>query len=107
MKKKNDELKTTSNRSVYNKLRKRYLESTGKIRCSWCGYHKGENKITEFYGEVLYYQKNKKSRFKHPSWKLTSKARKQWQDKRVKKVFDNTWRGDKYVVFKFKRNMRE
>jgi hypothetical protein len=37
------EYRITSNRYVYNKLRKQRLEKTGEIRCAWCSYNGGEN----------------------------------------------------------------
>ncbi len=37
------EVDISNNRSYYNKYRKEHLEHTGKIRCSRCGYNKGEN----------------------------------------------------------------
>jgi hypothetical protein len=38
-----EEMEYTSNRSVFNKCRKWYLESIGDINCARCRYHKGEN----------------------------------------------------------------
>jgi len=38
-----EEMEYTSNRSVFNKCRKWYLESIGNIHCARCRYHKGEN----------------------------------------------------------------
>lgn len=38
-----EEYDTTSNASVYAKAKKRVYENTGKISCSICPYHKGEN----------------------------------------------------------------
>jgi hypothetical protein len=39
-----EEMEYTSNRSVFNKCRKWYLESIGEIHCARCRYHKGENR---------------------------------------------------------------
>jgi len=39
-----EEMEYTSNRSVFNKCRKWYLESIGEIHCTRCPYHKGENR---------------------------------------------------------------
>ena len=36
-------MKCTIDFSVYKKIRKWYLEKDGKISCSHCHYHKGEN----------------------------------------------------------------
>jgi hypothetical protein len=38
-----EEYKTTNKRSVYNKMRKRYLADKGLICCDRCRYHRGEN----------------------------------------------------------------
>lgn len=70
-----EELEITSNRSVYNKLRKVCLEKNGEIRCSWCTYHGGENSTNEWYG---WYDGDHEKR---PNWKLVSKNPKQWMDK--------------------------
>ena len=69
-------IETTSNSSVYNKARKRYLEHSAKIRCSLCGYHRGENDTTKYYGTTRSWSGSGKVRF--PSWKLSTKNRKQW-----------------------------
>lgn len=66
------ELETTTNRTVYNRAYKINLERTGKIRCSMCKYHKGENYSTKWYGGF----ENEKLRY--PNWKLSSNKRKQW-----------------------------
>lgn len=84
--KNNIEYKTTDNRSVYNKTRKSYLEKQGLIRCCWCGYHKGENCNHKWYGYhiVSVYYTESKNDIKYPSWKLSTKNRKQWMDKNYK-----------------------
>lgn len=68
-------LDTTSNRSVYNRSRKEYLEKKGKIHCAWCRYHGGENSTKKWYhydeGEIGI----------RPNWKLVSKNHKQWMEK--------------------------
>lgn len=64
---------TTTNNSIYNRTRKRYLEDTGRIHCSWCPYHRREN--ADFQWEGLGY----------PNWKLISKNKKQWM-KKPKKI---------------------
>ena len=66
----------TTNRNYYNKLRKHYLEGVGEIRCSWCGYNKGENSNHEWYGGF-----DSIDNVKIPNWKLVSKKRKQWMKK--------------------------
>ena len=67
-----DVYKQTANRSTYNKARKKYLEGTGQIRCSWCGYHKNENSKSKWYGGFT------EDSITYPSWKSTNKVRKQW-----------------------------
>lgn len=86
----------TTNRYVYNRTRKVYLESVGKLRCSWCPYHKNENYDGKFYGTC-------KEDIKYPSWKLVSKNRKQWMKKPIKMVtrqYRNKSLGD-YVEIRF------
>ena len=80
------ELKATTNRSVYNKLYKHYLEHNGKIMCSRCRYHKGENDTNKWYGEHPDYKHSKYTEIitKYPNWKLISKNRKQWMSKKYK-----------------------
>ena len=73
---------TTSNSNVYNKARKRYLEHSGKLRCSICGYHRGENDTTKYYGTTCSWTGGKKVRY--PSWKLKSKNEKQWNKQKTK-----------------------
>jgi len=67
--------KETTNRYVFNKVYKINLERNGKIRCSYCPYHKGENKTTEWYGGF------EGETIRYPNWKLVSKNRKQWMKK--------------------------
>ena len=70
---------TTTNSSVYRKARKIYLEQSGKIKCSICGFHRGENDTTKYYGTTRSWTGNDRIRF--PSWKLISKNKKQWHHK--------------------------
>jgi len=74
----------TTSRSDFNRAYKRYLESKGKIHCSYCGYHSGEN-----YGKKNSYGGYAKplkryDKIKYPNWKLVSKNRKQWEKKPLK-----------------------
>jgi len=39
----------STNRSEFNKAYKIHLERTGKIRCSYCGYNRGENSTQKWY----------------------------------------------------------
>lgn len=90
-------LKKTTNRSVYNKLYKKQLEQRGKIRCSYCGYHSGENDKKNWYGTIFCF-KDKKHRIKYPSWKMVSKNSKQWMKKPIKfKLKTLKWSGEQYT----------
>ena len=86
-----NEYSTTINRNVYNRLRKEYLEHSGEIRCSYCKYHKNENKKGKWYGGFTDYSKPESEficinpeKITYPSWKLVSKNKKQWMDKKLK-----------------------
>ena len=65
----------STNRGEFNRAYKRYLERKGEIHCSYCGYHRGENKTSKWYGGF------ENTRF--PNWKLVSKNRKQWMKKQI------------------------
>ena len=84
--------KTTANRSEFNRAYKFYLEQSGKLRCSYCGYHKGENNKEKWYGGYIYDDmencrgKRKGTNTRHPNWKLVSKNSKQWMPKPIKKI---------------------
>jgi len=73
--------KTTTNRYVYNRNHKRYLECRGELNCSYCFYHSGENYDKKWYGDRI---SNKKEDIRYPNWKLVSKNKKQWQKKPIK-----------------------
>lgn len=81
---------TTTNRGEFNRAYKSYLEHSGKLRCSYCGYHKSENSTKKWYGGFVYDDmevcrgKRKGTNTKYPNWKLVSKNRKQWMDKPTK-----------------------
>ncbi|MFW6219950.1 MAG: hypothetical protein ACOC33_03845 [bacterium] len=79
--------KTTTNRGEFNRAYKKHLEhKKNGISCSYCKYHRGENKTTKHYGgwndDITY-----------PSWKLVSKNSKQWMKKpiKIKEVFTNNY----------------
>lgn len=82
-------VETTSNRGEFNRAYKTYLERTGKIHCSYCGYHKNENKTSKWYGGFIYDDmetccgKRKGTNTRFPNWKLVSKNRKQWMNKPI------------------------
>ena len=71
----------TTNRGEFNRAYKTYLEHRNNgIGCSYCRYHRGENRTTKYYGTIG----NGGSELKHPNWKLVSKNRKQWMRKPIK-----------------------
>lgn len=78
-------LKETTLRSEYNKAYKQHLEAVGKIRCSWCSYHGGENDTRKWYGSRNWW-KNPDTTIstRYPNWKLVSKNKKQWMNKNIK-----------------------
>ncbi len=83
--------KTTTNRGEFNRAYKFYLEQNGKIRCSYCGYHKNENADgKKWYGGYVYDDmetccgKRKGTNTRFPNWKLVSKQPKQWMPKPTK-----------------------
>lgn len=82
---------STSNSSVYNKARKIYLEQKGEISCSYCPYHRVENYRGKFYG-------GPKGKVTMPSWKLSTKNRKQWMDKNIK-IEEKVYRWSKRTYF--------
>ena len=88
-------VKTTDSRSEFNRAYKRYLEHTGKIRCDRCGYHRGENRTTDYYGTRRFSFKD--DDIKYPNWKLVSKNKKQWMKKPMKIVKKHHHRFDKYL----------
>ena len=71
------ELKTTDNRTVYNHTLRNYLYSYGV--CDYCKPHGGCNRRNSYGGFT-------DKPIKYPSWKLTTKNRKQWMDKSMKVV---------------------
>ena len=56
-----EEMEYTSNRSVFNKCRKWYLESIGEIHCGRCKYHKGEN---HYFRTHRSWKKHRKTQYK-------------------------------------------
>ena len=67
-------VQSTTNRGEFNRAYKEFLERTGKIRCSFCGYNSGENYKGRHYG-------GHGEDINFPNWKLTSKNPKQWMEK--------------------------
>lgn len=83
-------LENTTNRGEFNRVYKKHLENTGKIRCTYCKYHRNENFTGGVYGGWVTEEKVDgietegdihnivDSNITHPNWKLVSKNRKQW-----------------------------
>ena len=101
-------VETTTNRGEFNRAYKTYLERTGKIHCSYCGYHRNENKTSKWYGGIVYDDmetccgKRKGTNTRFPNWKLVSKNRKQWMKKPIKMEYDVGWRNNRtYVEIKW------
>ena len=69
-------LKTTNNLGEFNRAYKKQLANEAKIHCSFCKYNEGENFSGNSYGG---YDCN----IKYPNWKLVSKNRKQWMNKKI------------------------
>jgi len=85
---------TTTNRGEFNRAYKSYLEHDGKIRCTYCSYHRGENKTTHMYW-------GDDEHIKYPNWKLVSKYSKRWMKKPMRMIErTNRW-GNNYVEIKF------
>lgn len=80
-------VKTTDSRSEFNRVYKRYLEHSGKIRCDRCIYHGGENNTNKRYGKNYYndmkicFGEGNETKIRYPNWKLVSKNCKQWMKK--------------------------
>lgn len=101
-------LDTSTNRGEFNRAYKAYLEKKGKIHCSYCGYHKHENKTTKWYGGFIYDDmetcggKRKGTNTTYPNWKLVSKNRKQWMKKPMMITKEKSrWNNGIYVTIKW------
>lgn len=89
-------LKSTSNRKVYNHVKKNYLYNYGL--CDRCRYHRGCNKRVHYGGFI----NEKNENINYPSWKIVSKNRKQWMKKPLKKkVKKLSWRKSEYLIFEW------
>ena len=80
------EMDRTMNSTVYNKSRKFYLENKGLIRCSYCAYHRGENKKWWYGGFIEEGETLKEAKISYPPWKRISRNRKQWMEKNYCKI---------------------
>jgi len=102
-------LDTTSNRGVYNRARKIYLEEQGEIICARCPYHGIENESKKFYGCMAIWNWNipnvgdrpRIRRVRYPNWKLVSKNKKQWMKKTIKVKKSNLKYFDDYFELFF------
>lgn len=104
MKQRKNVVDSTTNRKVFNRAYKCYLEKQGKLHCSWCKYHNGENYDKKWYGGH-YNEKKNEYNIRYPNWKLVSKNRKQWMKKPMFIEEEKFSRFNvKYVDIKFKRN---
>ena len=95
--------KNTTNRGEFNRAYKEYLERKGRIHCSRCGYHRGENYTGNCYGG--YERMNGHVKMTYPNWKLVSKNPKQWMNKPTRTITKISNRGTRwertYVQIKF------
>jgi len=92
----------TTNRGEFNRAYKEYLERKGKIHCSYCGYHRGENFTEKWYGGYKV-ENIDKIEIRYPNWKLVSKNCKQWMKKSISISEEKCrWNNDRtYVEIKF------
>jgi len=98
----------SANRGEFNRAYKHYLEKTGKIHCSYCGYHRNENKTSKWYGGIIYDDmetccgKRKGINTRFPNWKLVSRNRKQWMKKPMVVTKEKTpWNNNIYIGIKW------
>ena len=87
---------TTTNRYEFNRSYKHSLANKRIISCSYCRYHRGENRTNEYYGGY------EEDGIKYPNWKLVSKNKKQWMVKTI--VFKrepNKYRNNDYIKISF------
>lgn len=89
------EYKTTTNRSVFNKMHK-----MSNASCSYCKWH-GPNSENDAWD--WYFINNETGKGKFPNWKLVSKNKKQWGKKSLK--FKLIKRLD-YTEIKWKTKLR-
>jgi len=75
------EYENSTNRTVYNRLRKKYLAEKAEIRCSYCGWNSNENSTDKWYGSRRAWGEEEPIYTKYPSWKLATRNHKQWQEK--------------------------
>lgn len=99
-----DVVKITNNRGEFNRAYKRHLEHQGRIHCSYCDYHRSENRTSKWYGGIEYDDmevcrgKRKGTNTRFPNWKLVSKNRKQWMIKPLHIKYDYGWGVNKMYI---------
>lgn len=87
-----NELRNTTNRYVFNRYYKEYLERKGKIRCTYCPYNKFENSDNKYYGQYWFSEQ-----IRMPNWKMVSKNKKQWMKKPLKKKWKHSIYDSRFV----------
>lgn len=93
MRKTKKQLDTTTNRTVYTRTRKHYLENKREIYCSLCPYHRIENMgRKKCYGGF-------DDDIRYPSWKLSTKNRKQWMKKNIRKTTEAVLYSKYYKIY--------
>jgi hypothetical protein len=75
-----DELRQTTNTNVYRRVHKQAVANKTCL-CTYCGWHSGPDNFDGYWGE-------------HPSWKLLTRARKQWGVRHDEKVL---WQEEKKI----------
>ncbi len=93
-----DVVQSTTHKGEFNRAYKIYLEQKAKIHCSYCKYHRGENRDKKYYGG--YRRMNGHWSVTIPNWKLVSKNRKQWMEKPMK-IINETKHGREYTEIIF------
>ena len=97
-------VESTANRGEFNRAYKAHLERTGKIHCSYCGYHRNENKTSKWYGGFVYDDmetccgKRKGTNTRYPNWKLVSKKPKQWMEKPTRFKYSTGWHSNRTYI---------
>jgi hypothetical protein len=99
-----NELRTTTNRYVYNRLIKQFIANKEGL-CTYCKYHRNENQTSKSYDGHLNddFTFNKNLKLTIPNWKLVSKNKKQWMGKkiRIKKGRSSWCVSSGYFTFEF------
>src|SRR3990167_435802 len=92
-----DEYRNTTNRAVFNKLRRKVM----LVGCPLCAPNGGCNRAKKkSYGETGSWRK-KKRRVRYPNWKLVTKKQKQWMEGTYRKVNEKALWLEGWIKFKF------